>query len=123
MILKQIGEDKMINIELAEALDLDEDTIENIQILQDLRDEMEEDVKEETDEELIRATYVSWLQVHRHLQKLWGFPQDDNYIKFWTFPRCSCPKIDYEDNYPTGYYTTNYSCLVHKKVDKCVTKG
>lgn len=108
----------MINKQLAEDLGLDEDTIENIQILQDLRDEMEEDVKEETDEELIRATYVSWLQVHKHLQTLWGFPQDDNYIKFWTFPHCSCPKIDNEDNYPVGYYTMNYSCLVHKKVDK-----
>lgn len=47
------------------------------------------------------------------LQFLWGFPQDKRYIRFWERPRCSCPKLDNEDRYPTGYYIISEDCILH----------
>ena len=50
------------------------------------------------------------------LQDLWGFPLDKNYHKFWNRPRCSCPKMDNEDNYPYGYYTIDCGCKLHGRI-------
>ena len=47
------------------------------------------------------------------LQRAWGFPEDENYHRFWNTPRCECPKIDNEDAYPTGYYAHTVGCPVH----------
>lgn len=48
------------------------------------------------------------------LQRAWGFPEDENYHRFWNTPRCECPKIDNEDAYPTGYYAHMVGCPVHE---------
>lgn len=47
------------------------------------------------------------------LQRAWGFPQSAKYHKFWEAPRCTCPKMDNEERYPTGNYVINRNCLVH----------
>lgn len=47
------------------------------------------------------------------LQELWGFPKDKNFHRFWETPKCTCPKMDNEDAYPTGYYAINMQCILH----------
>ena len=48
------------------------------------------------------------------LQRAWGFPEDENYHKFWNTPRCLCGNVmDNEDAYPTGYYAHTVGCPVH----------
>ena len=57
--------------------------------------------------------FSDWLGVERSLQLLWGFNEEDRFIKFWKFPTCSCPSMDNEDAYPTGYYYVNGDCIIH----------
>lgn len=52
-------------------------------------------------------------QIEFSLQRLWGFPEDINYHRFWELPKCTCPKLDNEDAYPTGYYVRVQSCPLH----------
>lgn len=52
-------------------------------------------------------------QIEFDLQSLWGFPQDAKWHKFWKLPKCTCPKMDNDDRYPTGYYVINASCPIH----------
>lgn len=47
------------------------------------------------------------------LQKLWNFPEDIKFHRFWDTPKCKCPKIDNSDNYPTGYYSIVRNCPLH----------
>ena len=47
------------------------------------------------------------------LQDAWKFPRDANFHRFWEMPHCTCPKMDNEDAYPSGYYVKNLSCPVH----------
>lgn len=63
--------------------------------------------------ELIKNNYDIWMENDRLLQILWNFPQDDNYIRDWDFPACSCPKMDNDDAYPTGHYVRSQTCLIH----------
>lgn len=62
---------------------------------------------------IIKHNYEVWMENERILQKLWNFEENDNFIKFWTFPACSCPCMDNNDNYPTGYYYKVQNCMIH----------
>ena len=47
------------------------------------------------------------------LQELWKFSKDARFHRFWETPKCLCPKIDNNDNYPTGYYSVSSGCPLH----------
>ena len=51
--------------------------------------------------------------VEFHLQKLWGFEKDSRYHKWWYYPKCLCPKLDNDDNYPSGMYYVAGNCPLH----------
>lgn len=105
----------MINKELAKARGLSEETINKIQSIQDLQDKCLEESKELTDKYEIIWSFQTWIGLSRHLQDLWGFERNEDYIRFWEHPHCSCPCIDNEDNYPTGYYYKSNKCIIHGK--------
>ena len=112
----------MINQELANELGVPEPIKTAINELHEQRDTIFESVekmiktgyKKEKHPEIFRELYEEWMELERELQKLWGFEQDDNKIKFWNFPACSCPTMDNDDAYPTGYYTMSGGCMIHK---------
>lgn len=47
------------------------------------------------------------------LQDAWKFPRDVNYHRFWEMPHCTCPKMDNDDAYPSGYYVRSLCCPAH----------
>lgn len=47
------------------------------------------------------------------LQDAWRFPRDIKFHKFWERPGCSCPRMDNNDAWPTGYYVRSGGCLIH----------
>ena len=63
----------------------------------------------------IRAYAKELEQLEFLLQEAWKFPRDANFHRFWEMPHCTCPKMDNEDAYPSGYYVKNLSCPVHGK--------
>ena len=54
-------------------------------------------------------------EIEFQLQLDWGFKQNINYHRFWTLPKCSCPRMDNEDNWPIGYYVRTSNCIIHGK--------
>lgn len=101
----------MINYDLARERGLDPKTIALIEEHQQFREtlgEMYEAGK------LSRRIYKEeWIENEYMLQALWGFKEDPRYHKFWNMKGCTCPKLDNEDAYPTGFYTLNASCPLH----------
>lgn len=47
------------------------------------------------------------------LQDAWKFERNIYYHKFWEAPHCTCPKMDNDDAWPSGYYVRNFGCPVH----------
>lgn len=50
------------------------------------------------------------------LQKLWNFPQDENFHRYqFMIEGCECPKMDNEDMYRSGqpYRYYNMNCPIH----------
>src|ERR1035437_6269419 len=62
---------------------------------------------------VLRALSKIDTQIEFALQRVWHFPLDQNFHRFWHFPGCTCPKMDNEDAYPHGYYTKAMDCPVH----------
>lgn len=48
-------------------------------------------------------------------QKLWNFPADPNFHRFFDFPGCTCPKMDNADALGTPYRITVEGCPIHWK--------
>lgn len=51
------------------------------------------------------------------LQRSWGFPQSENFHRWWNLPHCSCPKLDNEERYGTAQLIIDKECPVHKEWD------
>ena len=69
---------------------------------------------ENTDDPVLqRALYMAYMSNEMVLQELWGFGADPNYIRFWEFPGCTCPKMDNEDRYGTDYEVYSDNCPIH----------
>lgn len=55
------------------------------------------------------------------LQKLWNFPQDENFHRYqFMIECCECPKMDNEDMFRFGqpYRYYNMECPIHSKTKK-----
>jgi hypothetical protein len=72
-----------------------------------------EEIKYTEDEVLLRSFAKDLELAEFELQKLWGFPEDSKFHRFWHTPKCTCPKLDNDDNYPSGYYSINLQCKLH----------
>jgi len=110
----------MINLELAEQRGLDQEDIEDIEFLHNYRKCIFALSEECTRDGLQKELYKEWVEVEKELQRLWRFyPVDENYIQYWNFPACSCPKMDNNEAYPSGYYVYSGGCIIHgDKVNK-----
>lgn len=47
------------------------------------------------------------------MQRLWGFPEDANYHRFWDIPACTCPRMDNNERVGTPYHITSSECPLH----------
>lgn len=62
---------------------------------------------------LLKAMDRRYTELEFKLQKLWGFPLDSKFHRFWDRPKCQCPKMDNDDAYPSGYYVIAGNCPLH----------
>ena len=74
------------------------------------------DIMENTDDvgELRLYSYLL-TELEFELQELWGFPRDSKYHRFWNIPKCTCPKMDNEDFYPSKHCYMDLECPIHGK--------
>ena len=69
------------------------------------------------EKEVLRWLAGKITELDRELQKLWSFPVDDNYHRWWEVPHCSCPDLDNRENYGTMYRIINGNCPIHGGYD------
>lgn len=59
-------------------------------------------MENENDRTILKKYDKEYTKLEYKLQKLWKFPKNAAYHRFWDRPKCSCPVLDNEDRYPTG---------------------
>ncbi len=70
-------------------------------------------IEETTDRKLLKELALDITLCEFELQRLWKFTEDVKFHRFWEVPKCVCPKLDNNDNYPTGYYMVSTTCPLH----------
>ena len=101
----------MINHSLAKQRNLSAETISAIENLHLIREKLE--FVAATNEPIAKIIYPLWVENEYTLQELWGFKRDSTYHRNWHYPFCTCPKVDNDDSYPTGYYYRTMGCPIH----------
>jgi len=54
-----------------------------------------------------------WWNVERQIQDKMKYQKNDNFIKFWLVPKCTCPKEVNNLKFPLGNYVIDKNCIVH----------
>jgi len=111
--MKALKLDVTLNEQLIKDKKLSGDEVLLIKNLHAQRICIEECMLLEDNQYILRDLNQLWMSKQRELQRAWKFPQDDNYIRFWTVPQCSCPQMDNEENCGYSRSIINLSCKVH----------
>lgn len=89
------------------------DRLEIIKALHMLRLGISQLMKETDDVSELKKLDKKYTEVEFELQEAWKFPKDARYHRYWNRPKCTCPKMDNEDRYGTGYSVINSECPLH----------
>ena len=106
---------------------IDEESVRQINILHDVRESLHEclaNMNVHKHNPLAREIVKLLYDIEAELQRLWKFPINVDYYKFWNVPGCVCAgKIDNEDAYPTGYYVVSGNCPLHGEEKHMFLRG
>lgn len=107
----------MISMQLAARQNISEEAVAEIIHRHEVREGIVLAMENTNDTTLLKRFFKKWSDNEYALQKLWGFEEDSDFHKWWYVPKCTCPKMDNDDNYPLGYYVTDTGCPVHGGVE------
>jgi len=103
----------MINQNLVNRQKVSDEDVKRIVKLQTIRKYFYDFIELSDDKEEIRRLDRIITQIEFQLQKLWGFPQDRNYHRWFDVPKCSCPKWDNVDSLGSEFKIINPNCQLH----------
>lgn len=87
--------------------------LNKLKILHYQRLEIEHEMSETDDSDELRFLNAFWQENQFELQETWGFERNTHFHRFWTVPKCTCPKMDNEDNLGSKYSYMSGDCPVH----------
>jgi len=103
----------VLNSNLIKLKRLDTPNVEAIKAYHILKEAHIDMIRKTNDPVKLKKIALNITNVEYCLQELWKFEKDSSFHKFWLLPKCSCPKMDNEDSYGTGYSIRNTDCLLH----------
>ena len=107
----------MINQNLVNRQKVSAEDVKKIVKLQTIRKYFYDFIELSNDKEEIRRLDRIITQIEFQLQKLWGFPQNRNFHRWFDVPKCSCPKGDNADSLGSDFRIINPNCILHGKDD------
>jgi hypothetical protein len=99
---------------------VEEDRVKNKKKLSKLKNCLLEklkifDIIENSTDDL-RPFYKKLTDIEYNMQLLYGEDENSSYHRFWETPKCTCPKIDNLELYPTTNSIFDYNCPIHGKI-------
>lgn len=103
-----------INYRLVERMNVSDENVQTIIKLQAFRRYIYDIIDDIEDVERIIELSEFLTQLEFRLQRLWGFPENEDYHRWWNNPKCDCPKLDNEDYLGRKYKIYSKNCIIHK---------
>ena len=119
-LLKELDEKDIYLVKYEDARDrVEERRVTNEKNLPKLKNCLIEKLKihgaiQSSDEDL-KKYYKKLTDIEYNMQILYGEEEDISYHRFWETPKCTCPKIDNLENYPSNKPIFDDKCPIHGK--------
>lgn len=104
---------EFINMNLVRRQNIEVEDVKKIDQLQTLRRYIFDIIDDLDDVERIKELSEFLTELEFKLQGLWGFPKNADYHRWWVIPKCSCPKLDNDDNIGTPWKIYDDNCIIH----------
>jgi len=120
MVKKFESKDKYL-VKYKELRDrVEKDRISNKKNLPKLKNCLKEKLKIydviENSDECLYQYYKKLTDIEYNMQILYGEKEDISYHRFWETPKCTCPKIDNLEIYPSNKPIFDKNCPIHKNL-------
>ena len=92
---------------------IDRETLEKLKLTYIERAEIFESMENTDDVSELKALAKKFDELQFRQQALWGFPQNENFHRWFDVPKCECPKMDNMENLGTKYRITVGNCPIH----------
>ena len=102
-----------LNERLAVQQKVSDEALSAIVLSHQLRWMLFETAKKITDPTKLKLLANVFTALEFEQQKLWNFPQDKNFHRFFDFPGCKCPRLDNIDALGTPYKIHSQDCPIH----------
>lgn len=102
-----------INTQLVTRQKCDSDNVATLLASHVLRASIFDAMEKTDDVDKLKRYDRAYAHLQRCQQELWGFDQDDRFLRYWDVPKCGCPQMDNNDTYGTGYNITSEACPIH----------
>ena len=118
LIVKYHGKGVMINPVLLRKQGIkDKETVEELKLTHEDRLRIFEAMENTDDPEDLKEFAWQMECLEFEQQKLWGFPLNRDFHRWWEVPKCRCPHMDNLDEYPSKYRIISGKCPVHSIED------
>jgi hypothetical protein len=105
-----------LNGPLAERMGVTDENLEALKVSHQLRHLLFEAAKNRIHEPAtVRMLAAMFSALESEQQRLWGFPVDPKFHRFFDFPGCSCPKLDNDEWLGSGHPIIALDCMIHWK--------
>jgi len=112
------GKKTALNPRLIERQNVSKEGVKKLVEIHLERLKIEDEMENTDDPTLLHELALKRQNTEYRLQKVWGFPENSDYHRWWEVPKCKCPWMDNSDNYPTKYRIIRDDCPVHGKIPK-----
>jgi|ERR1035437_181101 hypothetical protein len=102
-----------LNRNLAERQKVTDEQLEALKLSHQLRWMLFETAKKTKEPLKLKMLAALYNVLETEQQKLWNFPLDPNFHRFFDFPGCLCPRMDNIDALGTAYRVHVENCPIH----------
>ena len=118
LVVEYKGRGMTLNSQLIEQQKVSEAGIAKLKELHLERMMLEDEMSNTDDPVRLHVMAQEREHIEFRLQRVWGFPENSDYHRWWEVPKCVCPWMDNSDNYPTKYRIVRGDCPVHGTLPK-----
>jgi hypothetical protein len=103
----------VLNPLLVEKQKLNKEQVKELILTHEDRARIFEEMRNTDDVEDLKMYAEQFEALEYEQQRIWGFPQDRNFHRWFDVPKCRCPKMDNAENIGTKYRIIAGHCPIH----------
>lgn len=103
----------ILNSFLVHKQNISDEQLEALKLSHQLKHVLFEGARSTSDPLKLKLLAVVFDTLESEQQKLWNFPVNTDFHRFFDLPGCTCPKLDNDERLGTKYHIYSKNCKIH----------